>query len=122
MDNRYRSAGSYEPANPNNFEEVLGPSVTIPDHSLSIQEILERHVKGQPIPQLFPVYYGEEDYLPNVAGLDLTEKQDLLLQIADARQAQYDLDESERKASIKKAFEASVEAEIEKRKKNEGGG
>lgn len=98
-------------------EIVRGPSVTVPDMSLTIKEILDNHVRGIPSPELFPVYYGEEDYMPNPATLDLTEKQDLLLDIANKKQAHYDAEKELRSQSAKLAFEKSLEEEIAKRSK-----
>jgi hypothetical protein len=36
------------------------PSVTIPDQSLTMRELVERHVKGRDVAVLTPVYNGEE--------------------------------------------------------------
>lgn len=98
-------------------EEVLGHSVTVPDMSLTIDEILTNHSRGIPMPELIPVYYGEDDYLPNPNTLDLTEKEDLLLEIANTKQDHYDKLEEERKKSAKLAFEKSLQEEIDKRSK-----
>lgn len=97
-------------------ETVIGVSVTVPDQSLTITEIFEQYATGVPMPELIPVYYGEEDYYPNPQTLDLTEKEDLLLSIGQAKQAHYDELEKHDKESKKLAFEKSLEQEIEKRK------
>jgi len=97
-------------------ETVYGPSVTVPDQSLTITEIFEQYATGVPMPELIPVYYGDEDYFPNPQTLDLTEKEDLLLSIGQAKQAHYDELEKHDKESKKLAFEKSLEQEIEKRK------
>lgn len=55
------------------------PSLTVPDQTMSIKEIMNRFAKGLPIEgQKVPVYHGEEDYLPDYKSLDLTERQELL--------------------------------------------
>lgn len=49
------------------------PSITIPDQSMTVREILDRHSRGIPITgQGVPQFLGDE-YAPNAKMLDLTE-------------------------------------------------
>lgn len=58
-------------------ERNTKPSLTIPDQTLSIKELLDRYARGLPIDQgKTPIYHGEED-LPDYRKLDLAEIQDL---------------------------------------------
>lgn len=54
------------------------PSKTIPDQSMSLKEILDRHSKGLPVlGERVPIYHGEDEFFPNTAKLDLAEQQEL---------------------------------------------
>lgn len=50
------------------------PSLTIPDQTLSIPEILERYARGLPIGGANEGYYDEDDDLPDPRTLDLEER------------------------------------------------
>lgn len=54
------------------------PSRTIPDQTLSLRTLLDRHARGLPLSgnNLHPVYNGE-DYMPDVRRLDISEIHDL---------------------------------------------
>lgn len=61
------------------LEENSQPSITLPDQSMTIKQMLERHSKGLPI-ALYggeAIYGGEEDELPDLRKMDLSEIQDL---------------------------------------------
>lgn len=54
------------------------PSMTVPDMSMSIKDIINRHSRGLPTGgQRVPIYEGEEDILDGVKWetLDLSERQ-----------------------------------------------
>jgi hypothetical protein len=52
--------------------------MTIPDQTMSIRTILERHSRGLPIDGIkVPIYEGEENDLPDWRRLDLAERQEL---------------------------------------------
>lgn len=56
------------------------PSLTVPDMTMSIREILERHSRGLPLDGVrIPVYQDDEDYsdMPDPRYLDLAERQEL---------------------------------------------
>jgi len=51
------------------------PSMTVPDQSMSVKEILDRFARGLPIDgRKVPLYEGETD-MPDIRGLDLAERQ-----------------------------------------------
>jgi hypothetical protein len=60
------------------YEMNEEPSMTIPDQTMSIRTILDRHSRGLPIDGIkIPIYDGEENDLPDWRRLDLTERQEL---------------------------------------------
>lgn len=98
-----------------NYEVNDEPSMTIPDQTMSITEILRRYASGLPISgEKVPIYHDEED-LPEWKTLDLSEKQELKDQIAeDIRQYQVALQEQERKRK-----KEAAEKIIQKRKQQD---
>lgn len=74
------------------------PSLTVPDESLSVKEIMARYANGLPLGgQKVPVYHGEE-FVPDMERLDLSEKHELLQENAARIKAmQDDLVEQTRK-------------------------
>ncbi len=67
-----------------NYEKNSQPSLTVPDQTMSIRTILERHSRGLPISSLGnPIYNGPDDDLPDFRTLDLAERQELAHQYKD---------------------------------------
>lgn len=64
------------------FEKVDPVSVTIPDQSLSLGELLDRYSKGQYVRTRKGVYLGEED-VPDIEKLDYFERIELKEQNAE---------------------------------------
>lgn len=59
-------------------QKFTKPSMTIPDQTLSIKEIISRYVRGLPIDgEKVPIYDGEEDDMPDPRTLDLSELAEL---------------------------------------------
>lgn len=56
------------------------PSETVPDQSMSLQEILQRYSQGLPLTAdgRIPVWHGEDNDLPDWNSLDLAEREELL--------------------------------------------
>lgn len=48
-------------------------SQTIPDQSLTMRQLFDRYAKGLPLEAKDPVYYGEDDEIPDFKKMDLTE-------------------------------------------------
>lgn len=57
-------------------ETVEGESMTSPDMTLTIPELLEKHTRGQAIPIAGNAIYSEDEF-PDLATMDLSEIQDL---------------------------------------------
>lgn len=73
-------ANGYEPTL---FEKTVGPSMTIPDDSMSVQQLMERALNGIP-PERRAMYFNEEemdhddvDY-SKLKDLDMVEASELL--------------------------------------------
>lgn len=60
-----------------NYQKFTKPSLTIPDQTMSIRTILDRHSRGLPIDGVKVPLYDEEDDLPDWRTLDLSERQEL---------------------------------------------
>lgn len=104
---------------PDKGEKVSKKSMTIPDMSMSIKEIMRRHASGLPISgERVPIYQEEE--MPNLQKLDISELHQLKKQTDEEIQ---DIQEELRAADLAKAKEeenARIEAEVQKRLKAQG--
>lgn len=61
------------------YEQNNEPSLTIPDQTLSIKQILERYASGQSLEGKTP-YYDEsdsEEYYPDPRYMDLAEREEI---------------------------------------------
>lgn len=77
------SISSFDPAKhaPGEVNEL--PSDTVPDQVLSIQQLLDRHRRGQKVDGYTPVYESDTGIeLPDIRSLDLTELEDLKRDVA----------------------------------------
>lgn len=52
-------------------------SLTIPDATMSLRELLDRYARGLPVNGSEPVYHGDEVEIPNLKAMDLTEIHEL---------------------------------------------
>lgn len=87
------------------------PSQTVPDQTMSLKELLERYARGLPIDgDNFPVYNGDDEYLPDLKKMDLSEIADLKEEVQNAIK--------EQKADLleKQHEETRKQNEIEQRK------
>lgn len=48
------------------------PSMTQPDMTMSLQELLERHTRGLEVP-MYEGVYDDEDFVPDPRSMDLTD-------------------------------------------------
>lgn len=65
-------------------EEFTLPSMTIPDQTMSIPEIMERYVKGLPLSAgRVPVYEGEDDDLPDMSRMNKIDRIETVRQLED---------------------------------------
>lgn len=102
---RFKSQWNGEQS-PKRYEKVSALSQTIPDQTMSVSEIMNRYAKGLPLTgERVPIYHGDEEFVPDIKTLDLSEIEDLKIQ------AQNSIDENRRKL-------AQLDAERKKIKEN----
>jgi len=65
---------------PSDGEKNFGPSLTVPDQTMSIKEILDRYARGLPMEGKVPIYEGEDGDGIDPRRLDLSERQELQMQ------------------------------------------
>jgi len=99
---------------PSDLQEVDSVSVTVPDDTLSIRDILSRYAAGI-MPMGREGFFDGDIFVPDLSSLDLVELQDLREQSLATIQEQETLHaEYSRKLAEKEAEEA-FERELEKR-------
>lgn len=105
----YRTQGNYAP------EEIFGGeyepgdpvSNTVPDQSMSVQELIERHRRGLGIVGYRePVFYNDQ-VVPPIENMDFAEKRAFLEHIKEHR------------ASIEAIFKENQDADAKKRQEEE---
>ncbi|AXH73189.1 MAG: hypothetical protein [Microviridae sp.] len=116
---------------PQQRERGFSGSCTVPDQSLTIKQILERHTRGQRIPDKLIGYYDDEQDPLGLDGtnwetLDLSEKHDIMRQQKEKvshLKTQYEsqskkLIQSQKDAENRKkeALKAELRAEMEAQK------
>lgn len=97
-------------------------SLTIPDQSMSVSEIIKRFASGLPVlGEKVPIYDGEENDLPDLNHLDLADRQTLFEQYSNELQSikskhEREQREKERSEALKLINEQNkgVDDEVEK--------
>lgn len=91
------------------------PSKTIPDQSMSIQEIVRRFVRGIPVDivEKKPVYVDQNDHdLEKLSRMDFGEKAEYAAALKlDAERLKAELDERQAEHAEREASEAKLKAE-----------
>lgn len=78
---RCKTSGNYRQF-PARGEKNFKPSLTVPDQTMSLRELLHRHTRGLPLHHVErPTYYNEDETI-DLKKLDLTEIQELKEQAA----------------------------------------
>lgn len=99
-------------------EKNSGLSLTVPDHAMSISEIMIRHSRGLSLTQKVPLYHEESELDTidgrNPATMDIQEVHEELQQIAERLDAEKQRIQDERKRQQK---ERSAKREQEQRLK-----
>lgn len=94
---------------PKNYEVNDLPSMTVPDQSMTVREMIDRHVRGIPFEAgKVPVYNGDDDFFDgqDFSKMELTDRMDLLeAQKQQVKDLSTNLTKQQRKAA-KKAAEA----------------
>lgn len=72
---KFRSAFTYvEKVEEQEEKSSMEPSQTVPDMTLSLQELVERYTRGQSVATFTPVYYGEDEEFADVSRMDPIER------------------------------------------------
>jgi|GEM_PF-6843026 len=72
---KFRSAFTYqEKLEEQEEKSSMEPSQTVPDMTLSLQELVERYTRGQSVATFTPVYYGEDEEFADVSRMDPIER------------------------------------------------
>lgn len=86
------------------------PSATVPDQTMSIKEILDRHSRGLPISAgKVPIFDDSEEYFPDPSKMDLADRE----AYADLLREQYDEIQENLRATKKAQDDARAKAAAE---------
>lgn len=95
--------GELERVFPDSYEVNNEPSNTVPDMTMSIAEIMERHTRGIPINKKIEVYNGDEEVVPDLSKMDLADRQEFIERTKEEIEATKKKFVAEREAKKKKA-------------------
>ena len=99
---------------PGEIKPSLEKSMTIPDQTLPLSEIIARHARGLPSVGKEPIYYGEEEQYPDLKKMDLAEIQQLKENIRE-----FTKDTQAKMAAEQKAISEKKQAERQAAKEKE---
>lgn len=111
------------------YEKPVGPSLTVPDDSMSIREIVRRFASGLPVHGGRVGFYDEGDPMPDISKMDLADKQEVIenakSELEEINQRLTAHKDARNKAKIRKEYEEEQrQKEAEKQALNDtkGGG
>lgn len=106
---------------PEEGEVNVLPSETVPDETMSIGEILKRFSTGNmpDVSQRQPEYYGDEFDIPNLATLDISERQQWANQIKATIEESRNRDRKIRELKEQQDRQKQISDEVEKRLKGQ---
>lgn len=90
---------------------IEGESLTIPDQSMTIQEILLRYARGLGAPAAKPMFFSGDEYRPDLDAMSETDKVDLYRAVvadAEAKQAEYNALRDKRLKGVREAREKEL--------------
>jgi len=91
------------------YKTFTQPSLTLPDQTMSMREILSRFTRGIPMEGKVPVF--QDDYTPDPRKLDLTEIQaelDDIKERANAKMSELEKKKAEEAEAKRKAYEENL--------------
>ncbi|MEM2002479.1 MAG: hypothetical protein QXT77_07540 [Candidatus Methanomethylicaceae archaeon] len=82
---KFKNAFDYDPKDIKN-EVNESPSMTVPDMTMSLQELLKRYTRGGEVATFQPVYQQTDDFEndPDISKMDATEKLEYARQIRES--------------------------------------
>lgn len=103
---------------PHDHEKNEQPSMTVPNQSMTVLEMIQRHRKGLPIDQSRGALYQGEELIPDISNMDLVDRHAYMDSVADALVEVKNRIKANAKSEEEKAFVARVEEEITRRLAN----
>lgn len=94
------------------------PSMTVPDQTMSVREIMDRYARGLPIGGSRMPLFDEADELPDIKTLDLTEREDYR-EIFESELV--NLKTKSKKTNVTDKVEQNVQAKSDESSSNAGG-
>lgn len=85
---KYNHTGNFSFEEAVNFEHPTGESLTVPDMTMSLQELVSRNIRGLPIPGHQPSY--NDEFIPDIKHMDLTERDDYIDSVKQRNEAAKD--------------------------------
>lgn len=119
MKQRFRSNYNYNASK--DGETNLMPSETVPNMSMSIQEIAKRYTRGLPLPKGQQMFYGGDTIYPNMKGMSDMEQADMVrAQQEYVEQKKQELQGFEKKRKLRKAQIKQLKEEQKQREQTGG--
>jgi len=99
---------------PKDYEKSQGKSLTIPDQSTSVSEMIARFTMGLPMNGArIPIWEGDDEVYPDLNSMDLVERDEYVMAQKD-KLDRYNDQQQKRKAAEQAAFDKKIEDEIRK--------
>lgn len=96
------------------------PSETIPDQTMSLSEMVQRYASGLPLRGVkVPIYDGDDTDLPDLANMDLAEKQEIIEQAKEEWKELNRKFDEQRKKKLEKIQLIKLEKILQERQKKQ---
>lgn len=106
---KFQTVSNYDPL-VQVYEDSDKPSMTVPDQTMSITELLDRYAKGLPLDgQKVPIYRGDDDDMPDLTHMDLADRERAIDEAADELRMLNERAERKKKKAAEKAANKKVE-------------
>lgn len=94
------------------------PSLTVPDQTMSLREIVRRYAAGYPVEgQKEPQYFGEDDDMPDIKKMDLSEIEDYANEYKKHIETFENVKKTAAEKKAAKQREKEIDLEIKRRQK-----
>lgn len=100
---------------PNDHEVNLEKSKTVPNQTMTILQMIQRHRKGLPIDESKGALYQGDELVPDISKMDLVDRQNYIDSVADALVEVRARLEEQVKTNQQKEWLKQVDTEVRKR-------
>lgn len=100
---------------PKTGEQNNMPSETVPNQSMTVLQMIQRHRQGLPIDESKGALYQGDELMPDISNMDLIDRHAYIDSVADALVEVKNKIAANAKSEEQKAFVKAVEEEIQKR-------